>query len=212
MTKMTTHTEKDTGQAYHHGDLRNALIVAAAELIEHSGSVDFAMIEAARRAGVSSAAPYRHFKSKDALLEAVAELAFYGLTEVSRKAIDGMQRGSEESIISLGRNYIGYIVERPQFYDLMWGDHSLRALDSGAAELKSNGFYILKDQVEAWCEAAGATQEDPQEIATKLWASVHGLASLALNGHIERFSEGADIYQLLDGLTRTFLRGLKQTP
>lgn len=207
---MTMTTEKDAGQNYHHGDLHNALIIAAAELIEESGSVDFAMIDAARRAGVSSAAPYRHFKSKDALLEAVAHLAFYGLTEVSRTAIEGLERGSEEAIISLGRSYIGYIIARPQFYDLMWGDHSLRALDSGAVELKSNGFYILTDQVEAWCNAAGATEEDPQDIATKLWASVHGLASLALNGHIKRFSEGVDIYELLEGLTRTFLTGLKR--
>jgi AcrR family transcriptional regulator len=209
---MTTTENKGVVQTYHHGDLRNALIIAAAELIEQSGSVDFAMIDAARRAGVSSAAPYRHFKSKDALLEAVVELAFYGLTAVSREAVKSQERGSEEAIIALGKQYISYIIERPQFYDLMWGDHSLRAMDSGASELKNNGFYILTDQVRAWCESAGATQQDPQDIATKLWASVHGLASLALNGHIERFSEGVDTYQLLEGLTRTFLAGVKKTP
>ena len=57
---------------YHHGDLRNTLIVAAAELIEERNSSDFTIIEAARRAGVSSGAPYRHFKDKEALLLSVA--------------------------------------------------------------------------------------------------------------------------------------------
>ena len=56
------------GNSYHHGDLRNALITAAAELIEESGHADVAISEAARKAGVSAAAPYRHFKDKDALL------------------------------------------------------------------------------------------------------------------------------------------------
>lgn len=206
---MSVQTEATGPQSYHHGDLRNALIVAAAELIEESGSIDFAMIDAARRAGVSSAAPYRHFKSKDALLEAVAHLAFYGLTEASRLAIEGCEPGSEEAIISLGEQYIGYITARPQFYDLMWGDHSQRALDSGAIELKSSGFYIVVDQVEAWCEAQGLDKLDPQDIATKLWALVHGLASLALNGHIARFNEGVDLYQLLQEFTHTFLAGLR---
>ena len=71
----------DNCKNYHHGDLRNALIIAAAELIEENGSVDFAMIDAARRAGVSSAAPYRHFKDKDALVDGVAQLAFLALRE-----------------------------------------------------------------------------------------------------------------------------------
>jgi AcrR family transcriptional regulator len=63
-------------RSYHHGDLHNALIIAAAELIESQQSLHFSMSDAAKRAGVSSAAPYRHFKDKDALLEAVRDLAF----------------------------------------------------------------------------------------------------------------------------------------
>ena len=196
-------------QNYHHGDLRNALIVAAAELIEESGSVDFAMIDAARRAGVSSAAPYRHFKSKDALLEAVVHLAFYGLTESSRDAVEGLPKGSEQAIVALGREYIGYIIAHPQFFDLMWGDKGQRALESDAIELKSSGFYVVVDQVSSWREAQGLTGLDPLDVATKLWALVHGLASLALNGHIERFNQGVDIYQLLEEFTRTFLAGLR---
>ena len=69
---------------YHHGNLRDTLIIAAAQLIEENASVDFAMIDAARRAGVSSAAPYRHFKDRDALLEAVCEVAFLALAESSQ--------------------------------------------------------------------------------------------------------------------------------
>ena len=64
---------------YHHGDLRNALIIAAAELIERDGTLEFSMAEAAANAGVSAAAPYRHFADKEELLRAVRQLAILGL-------------------------------------------------------------------------------------------------------------------------------------
>ncbi|MEM7692064.1 MAG: helix-turn-helix domain-containing protein, partial [Pseudomonadota bacterium] len=73
-------------KTYHHGDLKNALIVAGAELIEASGSLNFTMADAARMAGVSNAAPYRHFRDRDALLDAVSQLAFYGLGAAASEA------------------------------------------------------------------------------------------------------------------------------
>jgi len=69
---------------YHHGDLRNALITAAAELIERDNTLDFTMAEAAAKAGVSAAAPYRHFANREELLRAVRDLAFLGLHRASR--------------------------------------------------------------------------------------------------------------------------------
>ena len=115
---------------YHHGNLRDALIVAAAELIEENASIGFAMIDAARRAGVSSAAPYRHFKDKDALLEAVSELAFLGLTITTRDTALKYPAGSEQRIIAIGKAYISYVISHRAFYDLMWGDMGLRAFEA----------------------------------------------------------------------------------
>ena len=63
---------------YHHGDLRNALIIAAAELIERDGTLEFSMAEAAAKAGVSAAAPYRHFADKDELILAVLDRGHFG--------------------------------------------------------------------------------------------------------------------------------------
>ena len=72
---------------YHHGDLRNALIVAAAELIERDDTLDFTMAEAAERAGVSAAAPYRHFADKEELLRGVRELAILGLGHAAGETV-----------------------------------------------------------------------------------------------------------------------------
>ncbi|MDA8752701.1 TetR/AcrR family transcriptional regulator [Halieaceae bacterium] len=197
--------------SYHHGDLRNALIIAAAELIEENGSLDFAMIDAARRAGVSSAAPYRHFRDRDALLEAVAKLGFLGLTTASTAAVAEVPRGSAEAIVALGKSYISYMTKRAAFHDLMFGDIGLRAMDTDSAELKTSGFYVLVDAVQAFCEVEQVSGENPAELATKLWAMVHGLSMLSLNKKIDRFLPEADVYQLMESSTATFLAGLRRT-
>jgi AcrR family transcriptional regulator len=205
-------TLRKSQRSYHHGDLRNALILAAAELIEEHGSLDFAMADAARRAGVSTAAPYRHFRDRDALLTAVAELAFIGLQETSAKAIVGREPGSVEALIALGENYISYMLSHAAFNDLMWGDIGARAAErfsSTEEGFRNSGFMVLVDVVSAWCDKQGVSGEDVYELATKLWAMVHGLSSLALAGQINRFYEAADTSALLASSTRTFLEGLK---
>lgn len=208
---MTTKTKKlaSTNKRYHHGDLHDALIIAAAQLIEENASVDFAMIDAARRAGVSSAAPYRHFKDKDALLEAVSRLAFLGLTESTQAIAQQFPPGTEECIIALGKGYIQFVTTHPQFYDLMWGDMGLRAIGSLDSDLKTLGFYTLVEAVQCWCDAINLSNYDAPELAVKLWATAHGLACLAMNHQLEKFLPDVDIYRLLESSTQTFLKGLK---
>ncbi|MEH6589113.1 MAG: TetR/AcrR family transcriptional regulator [Halioglobus sp.] len=199
--------EKDNN--YHHGDLRNTLIIAAAELIEESGSTEFAMIDAARRAGVSSAAPYRHFKDKDGLLEAVAHLGFIELKNTMAAVLLSHDSGSEEAIIAIGKNYVDFVTGHPQFFDLMWGEMGVKAMSSDAIDLQASGFYILVEAVEAWCGKAQVASQSPAELAVKLWAMVHGLSSLAMNGHIGKFIDNVDVNDLIETSTHTFLAGLR---
>lgn len=201
-------TDKDCGR-YHHGDLRNALIIAAADLIEEKGSLDFAMVDAARRAGVSSAAPYRHFRDKDALLQAVAEVAFLALSETAAKTAAEHPPGSTEALLAQGRAYIEFVTGHPAFYDLMWGDPGPRRKHPDDPEIKTSGFYTLVHSVEAWCELAGLKQYDALELSVKLWAMAHGLASLAMTSNIDRFIVDADIFTLFESSTNTFLEGLR---
>ena len=196
--------------SYHHGNLRDALIIAAAELIEENGSLDFAMIDAARRAGVSSAAPYRHFKDKDALLEAVCHVAFLALTEHAEATAAEFPAGSPERIISLGRGYIRFVTSHSNFYDLMWGKPGIQAMGADEVDLNTSGFYILTDAVQSWCTATGIQGNDPVDLATKLWAMAHGLSALALNGHIKKFMPDVDVDSLIESSTLTFLGGLEK--
>ena len=194
---------------YHHGNLRNTLIIAAAELIEERGSSDFSMIDASRRAGVSSAAPYRHFKDKDTLLEAVCQVTFMALSEATDTAAQPFKKGTTEMILALGKAYILFVTSHPAFYDLMWGDHGIRAMETDAAELKSSGFYTLVDSVQAMYDKGENKDGDAVTLATKLWALVHGLSSLARNKHLEKLVPEADVYALLESSTASLLAGVE---
>jgi AcrR family transcriptional regulator len=195
---MKKNTQSKDCKNYHHGDLRNALIIAAAELIEEKGSLDFAMVDAARRANVSSAAPYRHFEDKDALLRAVSEVAFLALDEVAHQAMSLAPYGSSACLIA-----------HQAFYDLMWGDLGLRKRNIAAIELQTSGFNLLVGCVKAWCEQAGLTHYDPLELAVKFWAMAHGLACLTMNDNIRHIMPSADVFSLFESSAITFLDGLR---
>lgn len=206
---MKKNTQSKDFRNYHHGDLRNALIIAAAELIEEKGSLDFAMVDAARRANVSSAAPYRHFEDKDALLRAVSEVAFLALDEVAHQAMSLAPYGSSACLIAQGKAYITFVTDHPAFYDLMWGDLGLRKRNIEAIELQTSGFNLLVGSVTAWCEQAGLTHYDPLELAVKFWAMAHGLACLTMNDNIRHIMPSADVFSLFESSATTFLDGLR---
>lgn len=197
-----------SARSYHHGDLRNALIVAAAELVEESGSLNFTMADAARRAGVSNAAPYRHFRDKEALLDAVSQLGFLGLAESGRRVRDAHAPGSIEAIIALGQNYIAFVTEKAAFYDLMWGDIGKRAFDAEAFDRKAVGFYVLVDAVQSFLDAELVSGVDVLELSIKLWALVHGFSAITMSGKLPHFHPNADVAAMLDSATRSFMAGI----
>lgn len=203
--------KKATSKPYHHGNLRDALIIAAAELIEESGSAEFALSDAARRAGVSTAAPYRHFKDREDLLHAVSELGFFGLDAATREVASQYEYGSQACIVELGKSYIRFVSSRPAFFDIMWGDEGRAAMDSIAEdgdELRSQGFWLFVNQVEAWLEKNGLRGADALDVSFKLWAMAIGICHLMINRSFERFTDGVDPYLILATSTDAFLRGL----
>jgi AcrR family transcriptional regulator len=207
---MTRSTNAEKCSSYHHGNLRDALIIAAAELIEEHGSLDFTMIDAARRAGVSSAAPYRHFKDRAELLDAVCHVAFMALSESIETTAEKYPLGSRERIVALGKGYVRFVTGHPEFYELMWGSHGVRSMESNTIDLNNSGLHVLADAVRTWCDASGIVGNDPVDLAVKLWAMAHGLSGLARTRHVEKFMPGVDVYSLLESSTHTFLGGLEK--
>lgn len=109
-------TEKDP---YHHGDLRNALLAAAREILDEAGVSGLSLRAVARRAGVSQTAPYRHFKDKAALIAAIATDGFLVLKDTLEAASDEGQEG--EGLHSLGRAYVNFARKNTGLYRLMFG-------------------------------------------------------------------------------------------
>lgn len=212
-TKKVTRASKDKTitKPYHHGNLRDALISAAAEIIEDSGSADFSVSDAAKRAGVSNAAPYRHFTDKEDLLKAVSELGFFALDVEMREIASGYEYGSQACIVELGKGYVRFVSSRPAFFNLMWGDEGISAMDAMAdkhSELRASGFWLFVNQVEAWCEKQRVRDSEPLDIALKLWAMAIGITHLVINRHLERYVDNVDPYLILATSTDVFLRGL----
>ena len=199
---------KGCSKSYHHGDLRNALIVAAAELIEENGTPEFSLSEAAKRAGVSAAAPYRHFKDRDDLLEAVADLYFIGLADAAIQAREQSESGSAQSILTLGGPYVNDLTQRPAFYKLMWNQGEV-GHDKQRTVERRPGFDTFVGAVADWCSARSLAETDALDLAIKLWAMAHGLAVLSMNGQLDPYMPGADVIEMLDSSATAFLEGVE---
>ena len=106
---------------YHHGDLRSQLLNAVRQLIEEKGSENFSIAEAARKAGVSSAAPYRHFNDKPEILKAVVCQAMEAKAVEMRRVMEPYPEGSLERINALGKCYIDFARDHPGMFRLVFG-------------------------------------------------------------------------------------------
>jgi len=194
--------------SYHHGDLRNALIVAAAELIERDGTLDFTMAEAAARAGVSAAAPYRHFTDKEELLRGVRELAILGLGYAADETASAHPHGSIEGILAMGHMYLAYARDKHAFFSLMWEDRGdIEERREKVAE-EHGGFMVLVNMVQAFCNAHGNSQVNSLHLATQIWSMGHGIATLEANRLIDLFDRSIEPEALLDQSVRTMLAGV----
>ncbi len=186
-------------ESYHHGDLKRALTSAALSLVAEKGPKGFTLTEAARRAGVSAAAPYRHFADKAELLAAVAEQGFRDLHADLAVAAD---RPSDPRgrVIELGRAYVRWAVTHPDHYQVMFGGESLKAEHPGLAEAALQAFGDLLDAITK-CQSAGIVRAgDPREIAAPLWSLVHGIASLAIGGDLQAVGVERAPEDLVDGV------------
>jgi AcrR family transcriptional regulator len=166
-------------RGYHHGNLRETLIDAARFLISEKGPQGFTLIEAARLADVSPAAPYRHFKDREALVAAVAERGF-GLFAERLKAALSTNAGAGEGLEALGRAYLAFAREEPGYYGAMF--LSVRAPGVGAPAQNDESFGLLVETVRRMLATPGAPSAAPLPAAMQIWALAHGVAVLATTG------------------------------
>ncbi len=202
----------DKGGRYHHGDLRRALVDAAFELVKEHGPRGITLREAARRAGVTHAAPYRHFADKEALLAALAEEGFVRLRSAIERVIEGVS--ALEQLEVLGVAYVRFARAHPSQFRVMFGAEmgdkrrypSLMQADQAV-------FDMLCNAIRAAQEAGQLPAGNPARMGMVQWSMLHGVAALVVDGQLER--AGVREEQLDDfarRVARTGLAGLKQWP
>jgi AcrR family transcriptional regulator len=168
---------------YHHGDLRAECVRAAVELLEESGETALSLRAVARRAGVSPAAPYRHYADREALVSAVAAVGYRELA--GRLAAAHPSPSTPKQLASVAVAYVQFALDRPALFRIMFGEPCDRDNDERVAATATVSLYVRGIVERAFPDA------DAEALATAIWALVHGLAFLHLDGKLDATTPSA---------------------
>ncbi len=200
---------KDGPRGYHHGNLREALINAALELIAKKGPAGFTFAEAARFAGVSPAAPYRHFRDRDELMASVALQGFVQFEARLARAWDSGRPEPLAALERLGRAYLEFARAEPAYYAAMFEAGVAIAADPQLREASDRAFSVLRAAAEALCAGMPAAGRPPAlMVALHIWTMAHGVASLFGRGDGGHRALPMTAEELLEAQTLVYFRGL----
>ena len=189
---------------YHHGDLRAHLIATVRELVETHGPDGFSVAEAARRAGVSSAAPYKHFKDRPELLRGVVSEAMDRLHAAMQAGFAAHPRGSLDSVAAIGLAYIDFARAEPGVFRLVFG---LTEGHEDCPDLQAKGESCLGVVVDAAAACLTLPPDAPevQRRAYMLWSFVHGHSFLHIDMKTRVATEEIDDWAYLTAVSRAIL-------
>ena len=185
---MKPRAKRERKSPYHHGNLRKQLVEAAEEIILERGVHGFTLREAARRAGVSPAAPAHHFKDSRGLL---SELALLGFEEFGDALLAADRRGGRDPhqrLYEQGLAYVTFALKNPARFQLMFSHGKCDMKYKNLAAVADRAFKVLEGAVRA---ASGMAEADPMTpeaygLLMANWSLVHGFAHLALGGEFDR--------------------------
>ena len=196
-------------RGYHHGNLREALIDAALELITEKGPAGFTFADAARGAGVSPAAPYRHFRDRDALMADIARRGFEALALDLREAAEDGDPNPVATIERIGQAYIQFARREPALFSAMF-ESGLASSDApGVQAAENRAFGVLLEACQALADSvAPMKRPPPMMMALHLFSLAHGIAALYSRGDESRRSIPMSPAELLEAATLVYLDGL----
>jgi AcrR family transcriptional regulator len=206
---MGWHDDEQRRRGYHHGNLREALIRAALDLIAKKGPAGFTFAEAARSAGVSSAAPYRHYRDLHALMADVAVRGFQQFQASLSRAWNGGVPEPLAAFENLGKAYLAFARDEPALYAAMF--EAGLALDSDPAlqQAADRAFAVLRQAAEALVARLPAEGRPPaMMVALHMWAFAHGIAALFARGDSGRRKLPMTPEELLEAGFLVYLQGV----
>ena len=166
---------------YHHGNLPHAMVQEAVRVIQREGIDALTLRSVGERLGVSRTALYRHFTDKQALLTAVAAEGFRTLRNALAEAWESRGRG-REGFNAMGLAYVRFAVTHPSHYRVMFGSALRHAERTGVHDAGTDAFRVLLDAIGELQGQGLVRGDDPGHLALYIWAVVHGVSMLALDG------------------------------
>ncbi len=197
-------------RGYHHGNLKEALLQAALDLIAQKGAAGFTFADAARMAGVSPAAPYRHFRDRDELLSSIAQRGF----EQFEAALNGAWNDGRPDTITaferVGKAYLAFAREEPAFYSAMFESGLPADVNPALLAASERAVGVLRAAAERLAALAppGVPRPPAMMMALHIWAMAHGVASLFARGDGARRKLPMSPEELLEAEVLIYLRGL----
>ncbi len=184
---------------YHHGDLRRALLDAALAIVDESGIAAVTMSAVARRAGVSSGAPYRHFKDSAALMQALWHRA-HEEANARMQAAAGQADSPLEGFRQSGIAYVRFAVEEPALFRVLaQGEYAVESEDSANAAFTAG----LRGLLTSGDRTAPLDPHEPLLVQLAARCLMHGLAQFFIDGQLERLGiDAAQAERLADALTQ----------
>ncbi len=195
-------------EAYHHGDLRNAAVAEAVRLIGQTRDTDFTLRDLAARLRVSSTALYRHFPSKLALLAAVAEEGFRELVEACARHEMLLETDPVAGLREQGLEYVRFALGNPGHFRVMFSPELARAKEQfpSLREAGQASYQQLKGTLTV-CQARGLLNDfDLDAIALTAWSTVHGIATLLLDGLVKLDESGSASEEQILGVAQQVIR------
>jgi AcrR family transcriptional regulator len=197
-------------RGYHHGNLKEALQRAALELIAKKGPAGFTFADAARLAGVSPAAPYRHFRDRDELLSSIAERGFEQFEQALAAAWDDGRPDTVSAFERVGKAYLAFARGEPAFYSAMFESGLPVDLNPALLAASERAFAVIRAAAERLAALAPAGTPRPPALmmALHIWSMSHGVASLFARGDAARRKLPMSAEDLLEAEVLIYLRGL----
>ncbi|MBP5605070.1 MAG: TetR/AcrR family transcriptional regulator [Ruminiclostridium sp.] len=171
-----------SGKPYHHGDLKQALIEKGLEIIKESGIENLSLRKTAEYCGVSSAAPYAHFKNKDELVNSIRNYVMELFVDQLNKCIES---ASEDNVLAeLGRVYVMFFYHSPLYFDLLFSRKCMRIRISEQGK-SDPPFELFKRKAQEIMIPFGLGKEESENKILAMWGMVHGLAAIAATNRFD---------------------------
>src|SRR5580693_1164001 len=202
--------ERRAERGYHHGNLKEALLQAALDLIAQKGAAGFTFADAARMAGVSPAAPYRHFRDRDELLSSIAQRGF---EQFEARLTAARQDGRPDPLTAferVGKAYLAFAREAPAYYSAMFESGLPVDVSPALMAASERAFAVIRAAAERLAALAppGTPRPPALMMALRIWSMSHGVASLFARGDAARRKLPMTAEDLLEAEVLIYLRGL----